>query len=268
MISQKLHLVLLIGAFSISCVTLPVHADIPVIDTANINQQAKTLAETIKVVENTKEQIELQTEDLRQLPGNILNAYKESFSNGISKLKGILHSAGTILYFADTTDANVDAGKYFDANIPGIIGNDLPTTLQGARTARLMAINTLMHNNKDTVTAIQGLLGELNQINEEIKQAQEDSANATGSVQVTQAANHIAALQLRAQNIKIIIQGLQGQQAAFKNQADAQEKKNAMDVADAQTQAEEKATEDMLQNSSVYTTFYDPWKAHEGSLLF
>ena len=71
-------------------------------------------------------------------------------------------------------------------------------------------------------------------INEEIQQAEEDSANAEGAMQAQQAANHIAALQLRAQNIKIIIQGLQGQQQALKSQADAQQKKNELDMQEAQ----------------------------------
>lgn len=67
-----------------------------------------------------------------------------------------------------------------------------------------------MRNNADTLAAIQKLMGELDGINEEIQQAEEDSANAEGAMQAQQAANHIAALQLRAQNIKIIIQWLTG----------------------------------------------------------
>ena len=125
-----------------------------------------------------------------------------------------------------------------------IIGNDLPETLGSARTARLITLATLMRNNADTLSAIQKLMGELDSINEEIQQAEEDSANAEGAMQAQQAANHIAALQLRAQNIKIIIQGLQGQQQALKSQAEAQQKKNELDMQEAQGKAEVAAIEE------------------------
>lgn len=197
----------------------PAHAAIPVIDVDNITQQLKTYQETVKVVTNTKEQVELQWRELKKLPSQILNGYKTSLINGWNKIQDILTKNGTVIY--GTTGTISDKGvpdlatahtiyinDYFNKNIPAIIGNDLPETLGSARTARLITLVTLMRNNADTLAAIQKLMGELDGINEEIQQAEEDSANAEGAMQAQQAANHIAALQLRAQNIKIIIQGL------------------------------------------------------------
>ena len=139
----------------------------------------------------------------------------------------------------------------------------MPETLGSARTARLMALSTLMRNNSDTLSAIQQLMGELNGINNEIRQAEEDSANAEGAMQAQQAANHIAALQLRAQNIKIIIQGLQGQQQALKAQADAQDKKNTLDLQEAQGRAELAAIEEMRNNPTPgFAPIYNPFKGH------
>ena len=44
----------------------PAHAAIPVIDVDNITQQLKTYQETVKVVTNTKEQVELQWKELKK----------------------------------------------------------------------------------------------------------------------------------------------------------------------------------------------------------
>ena len=82
-------------------------------------------------------------------------------------------------------------------------------------------------------------------------------------MQAQQAANHIAALQLRAQNIKIIIQGLQGQQQALKAQADAQDKKNTLDLQEAQGRAELAAIEEMRNNPTPgFAPIYNPFKGH------
>lgn len=252
----------------------PAHAAIPVIDVDNITQQLKTYQETVKVVTNTKEQVELQLKELKKLPSQILNGYKTSLINGWNKIQDILTKNGTVIY--GTTGTISDKGvpnlatahtiyinDYFSKNIPAIIGNDLPETLGSARTARLITLATLMRNNADTLSAIQKLMGELDSINEEIQQAEEDSANAEGAMQAQQAANHIAALQLRAQNIKIIIQGLQGQQQALKSQAEAQQKKNELDMQEAQGKAEVAAIEEMQNNdSSGFSPTYDPYKGH------
>ena len=252
----------------------PAHAAIPVIDVDNITQQLKTYQETVKVVTNTKEQVELQWRELKKLPSQILNGYKTSLINGWNKIQDILTKNGTVIY--GTTGTISDKGvpdlatahtiyinDYFNKNIPAIIGNDLPETLGSARTARLITLATLMRNNADTLAAIQKLMGELDGINEEIQQAEEDSANAEGAMQAQQAANHIAALQLRSQNIKIIIQGLQGQQQALKSQAEAQQKKNELDMQEAQGKAEVAAIEEMQNNdSSGFSPTYDPYKGH------
>lgn len=252
----------------------PAHAAIPVIDVDNITQQLKTYQETVKVVTNTKEQVELQWKELKKLPSQILNGYKTSLINGWNKIQDILTKNGTVIY--GTTGTISDKGvpdlatahtiyinDYFSKNIPAIIGNDLPETLGSARTARLITLATLMRNNADTLSAIQKLMGELDSINEEIQQAEEDSANAEGAMQAQQAANHIAALQLRAQNIKIIIQGLQGQQQALKSQAEAQQKKNELDMQEAQGKAEVAAIEEMQNNDSYgFSPTYDPYKGH------
>ena len=239
------------------------YAAIPVIDDQNILQQLKTYEETVKVVTNTKEQISLQLKELEKLPTNILNGYKKTLENSRDKIASILKEDGTLL----RTDSEISVTQYIQSHIPGIIGNDVPETLQSSRSARAVALATLMNNNEQTLKSIQKLMKELDEINKEIEQASEDSANATGAMQAQQAANHIAALQSRAQEIKITIDGLKIQQQTLKAQAEAQEKQNQLDLEDAQSKAERQAIEKMKSEAVDYAPVSEPWKEY-GNLHF
>ena len=84
----------------------PAHAAIPVIDVDNITQQLKTYQETVKVVTNTKEQVELQWKELKKLPSQILNGYKTSLINGWNKIQDILTKNGTVIYGTTGTISN------------------------------------------------------------------------------------------------------------------------------------------------------------------
>lgn len=252
---------------SISTQTQPVQAAIPVIDTDNILQQLKTFEETQKLNATTLQQQLLAEKEILSLPMNILNDYKKKMSESWKSILDILSSNGTTIrgttgIYSDKNVPEIEIGPWFNQKFPGIIGNDLPETMQSARTAKYMAIATLMANNKNTVTAIQKLTAELDGINNEIQQAEQESANAQGQMQAQQVANHIAALQTRAQSIKIIIQSLQGQQQALKNQAETQEKKNQLDLQDAQAQSEHEAIQKMVQESGGPQKIYDPYVAN------
>lgn len=251
----------------ISTQTQPVQAAIPVIDTNNILQQLKTFEETQKLNATTLQQQLLAEKEILSLPMDILNDYKKKMSESWKSILDILGTNGTTIrgttgIYSDKNVPEIEIGPWFNQKFPGIIGNDLPETMQSARTAKYMAIATLMANNKNTVTAIQKLTAELDGINNEIQQAEQESANAQGQMQAQQVANHIAALQTRAQSIKIIIQSLQGQQQALKNQAETQEKKNQLDLQDAQAQSEREAIEKMVQESGGPQKIYDPYVAN------
>lgn len=247
------------------CICTAAYAAIPVIDDQNILQQLKTYEETVKVVTNTKEQISLQLKELEKLPSHILNGYKQTLENGREKIASILKEEGTLLR-ADAAE-QVDVTQYIQSHIPGIVGNDLPQTLQSARSARAVTLATLMNNNEQTLKSLQQLMKELDDVNDALEQAMEDSANATGAMQAQQAANQIAALQARAQQIRITIQGLQGQQQALKLQAEAQEKKNQLDMQEAQGKAEKEVIAEMQRNTIEYAPVSNPWKTY-GNLKF
>ena len=65
----------LVGTFLLA-LPMTAQASIPVIDSENILQQIKTYTETLHVVENTAQQINLQLKELLALPENVLDAYK------------------------------------------------------------------------------------------------------------------------------------------------------------------------------------------------
>ena len=253
---RALRIGIIAGSMCICTACTAAYAAIPVIDDQNILQQLKTYEETVKVVTNTKEQISLQLKELEKLPSHILNGYKQTLENGREKIASILKEEGTLLR-ADAAE-QVDVTQYIQSHIPGIVGNDLPQTLQSARSARAVTLATLMNNNEQTLKSLQ---------QDALEQAMEDSANATGAMQAQQAANQIAALQARAQQIRITIQGLQGQQQALKLQAEAQEKKNQLDMQEAQGKAEKEVIAEMQRNTVEYAPVSNPWKTY-GNLKF
>lgn len=242
----------------------PSHAAaIPVIDDSNILQQAKTYAETIKIVQNTKEQIQLYTQDLTQLPKQLLNTYKETLQTGWNRLQAAINKNGGMLIgttgiYSSEGVPTIDVGTYLQQNIPAIAGNDLPGTLDSARSARFIMLATIMRHNQDTVTALQDLFGELDEVNAGIQEAMEATANATGSVQAQQAANQLAALQQRSQSIQAQIQGLKLQQEAITSQAAAQEKVNQYALEDARAEAEHEYIA-QLKTVTYPEPIEDPW---------
>lgn len=72
---KKIATALLI-AVSIAAAPLRASAAIPVVDVENIAQQLKTYLETVKLVTNTAEQIQMQLLELKSLPERLITKYK------------------------------------------------------------------------------------------------------------------------------------------------------------------------------------------------
>ena len=71
-------------------------AAIPVIDDQNIMQQLKTYMESIKIVTNTAQQIELQLKELESLPEKVLQSYKDAFQASIEKVTQATKEGGIL----------------------------------------------------------------------------------------------------------------------------------------------------------------------------
>ena len=96
-IPKSIKLSIITTSIMLGMSTLPSHAQIPVIDTSNIMQQAKTLAETVKVVTNTAQQIQLQLQELKSWPEEQLNKLTAKFDGGIQKITDTINSKTSIL---------------------------------------------------------------------------------------------------------------------------------------------------------------------------
>ncbi len=240
----------------------PAHAAIPVIDSSNIMQQAKTYAETMKVVQNTREQIQLYTKDLASLPKTILNTYKKGLLDGWDRITAIMQKNGGVLYgtpgYAGGPGMPIDVTGYMNQNIPGIVGNDLPGSIDSYRSARMIILGTVMRNNTETLTAIQQNLAELDKTREALAEAMDASANATGSVQAAQAASQINGLKVKMDMINANIEALKVQQGAIKNQAEMQDKQNQYTMEDARSKAESTYI-DNLKTKTYTPPDPDPW---------
>ena len=79
---KKIATALLI-AVSIAAAPLRASAAIPVVDVENIAQQLKTYLETVKLVTNTAEQIQMQLLELKSLPERLITKYKNELLRNI-----------------------------------------------------------------------------------------------------------------------------------------------------------------------------------------
>ena len=96
-------------------------AAIAVIDMQNIAQQAKTYAESVKLVAQTAQQITLQAKELAAFPSNLINSYNQGINNSLNNLKNTLTKATTT--FATTaTDAQIKS--YWENKFPVLNASD------------------------------------------------------------------------------------------------------------------------------------------------
>lgn len=228
-----------------------VEAAIPVIDTANIAKQAETLAETIKVVTNTAEQVSLMLKDMKVLPESVYKKYTDSFNKGQEKIADVLNNngamlAGTTGIAGDTNVNKVDVSKFLSQNFPGLSNSNY--SMDGRTTALLTATGALLRNNENTVAAYQEIMKALDDTNTELGKLLEQSANVEGSVQAQQISNQIQAKQAQIESLRTALSALDAQQKVMTSQAEAQEKKNQIDLATNQGEAEKKAAQQIAKD--------------------
>lgn len=84
---------------------------IPVVDDSNIAQQAKTYAETMKVVTNTAQQITLQLQELKAWPEEQLNKLNTKFDDTVKRLEEQIKKGRTNIYAQIGLDADGNPQK-------------------------------------------------------------------------------------------------------------------------------------------------------------
>lgn len=254
-------------------------AAIPVIDTNNILQQAKTYGETIKVVTNTAKTLELVILDHMGMSKEDKEAFQKKFDNGINKVTAILNGDTKSIfnqerYPWDEKDGQIsieEIQKMYKEQFPsvwdesegGCFGQGKTDTLQATiaiwQAARQQSLGSLMMNNKSTLKQYAELMGQLNEAMKDLQDLQEASSNAQGIMQAQQIANDIQTTNARIDNIRTAILAIKGQNDVMQHQAENQSKQNDIQLQTATAQANSNYIKGLNVSPSVDHMLYNPW---------
>lgn len=255
-------------------------AAIPVIDVDNTLQQAKTYAETIKVVTNTAKTLEVVILDHLGLSKEDKEAFHKKFDEGIKKVTAILNGDTTGIFNRerhplDERDGKInlqEITKMYDEQFPQVWADSIvaspngnnPGSLQATielwKAARNRSLGSLMENNKSTLKQYAELMGELHAAMKDLQDLQEASSNAKGIMQAQQIANDIYATNARIDNIRTAILAIKGQNDVMQNQAEAQSRQNDIQIKQAMNQANAKYAEGLNRSFRMKSKPYNPWE--------
>lgn len=227
-------------------------AAIPVVDTANIAKTAEQLTQTIKVVSNTTQQVALMLKDLKNLPQSVYDKYVASAKKGDTEIANILNSHGgiysqtVIKEFPDNKNQKVDVDKYMSVMIPALPEGSYK--LNDRTAATMVAVGTLLSTNKNTMEVYQQITKALADSSQQLDDLINTSQSVEGSVQAQQVASQIAGVQARIDMYRGYLEVMDNQQKVLKAQAEAQQKKNDIDMAQNNAAANKKAIEEDSTN--------------------
>lgn len=271
-IPKSIKLSIITTSIMLGASTLPSHASgIPVIDTSNIMQQAKTLAETVKVVTNTAQQIQLQLQELKSWPEEQLNKLTTKFDSGVQKITDTINSKTSIL-----GDLNKGIGKEGWSEKGGLSTNEIKELL--AKSFPEIGTTTNLAANQDTLQASKrngwSVLSKSNidtlqkyhkytqmvaDATQELGDLVKMSDKAIGAKQSAQIGNRISAVKGRIDGINSILSALTGQQAALKEAQELQEKKNEEIATKSRIEANINAINSESKSAASSTLGEDPW---------
>lgn len=254
-------------------------AAIPVIDTDNILQQAKTYGETIKVVTNTAKTLELVILDHMGMSKEDKEAFQKKFDNGINKVTAILNGDTKSVFNKERFPWDEKEGQIsieeiqkmykdqfpsvWDESEGGCFGQGKTDTLQATiaiwQAARQQSLGSLMTNNKSTLKQYAELMGQLNEAMKDLQDLQEASSNAQGIMQAQQIANDIQTTNARIDNIRTAILAIKGQNDVMQHQAENQSKQNDIQLQTATAQANSNYIKGLNVSPSVDHMLYNPW---------
>lgn len=253
--AQKMMGIGLVGVFLLTA-PMTAQASIPVIDSENILQQIKTYTETLHVVENTAQQINLQLKELLALPENVLDAYKNDLTNSMNAVNTAMRSSG---FFTENTAWS----QYWQGAFPKITATTYAATATSAQNVNTTVQEILSMKNRDDVMTYHQLVTELDESKTRLLALLEQNKNPEGSKQVQQLANEIAAEKAHIDSINAALQALSAQNQAMKNQAEVLEKQNHQAVVTAAIQAEEAALAKLKQEvTPTVPALDDPWQTY------
>ena len=258
---KKIATALLI-AVSIAAAPLRASAAIPVVDVENIAQQLKTYLETVKLVTNTAEQIQMQLLELKSLPERLITKYKNE----------LLASVNKAIDHAKKTGILVDEAEWkqlWNERFPAILSGELAQTAKLERSVEstMQALQSLQ-NQKD-VTAYHNLMKELQKSQKRLQELLDLNKSPEGAKQAAQIANEIAVEKAHIDTIKTTIQAISAQNQVMESQRQIVKEQNEQAVAQAMADATEATIQQMhkeVEAAGRTTTIKesDPWVRYGG----
>lgn len=221
-------------------------AAIPVIDTQNITQQAKTLAETVKLVTQTAQQITLQVKELTSLPSNVINAYNRDINNSVASLQNTLTKA-TVTFATTATEAQIK--NYWENKFPTL--NDTDDWALSERNYLVIQRNLREQQSQDNqamLIAYKEMMTELDNNQRTLTDLLKRNADIEGNKQGQQLANQISAVQANIERINLNMQALQGKHKVESAQAKITAEENRQIIVEAKARAEEAELEKAKNN--------------------
>ena len=244
---KKKGVVVLLGL--ILC-TNSASAAIPVIDDQNILQQLKTYTETLKVVQNTADQITLQMKELAALPQNILDEYKQAFDESVSNIKNVLASAD---FFSDSDEWD----EYWRETYPRISGGSYEETVWSERSINDTLREIMSMRNQEDVKNYHELMLELQLSKERLQELLEQNKTAVGNKQVTQIANQIAVEKANIESINTAIQAITDKNKIMHQQTEVLKEQNRKTVIEAGKASERETMSRMHDEVEVKSPMLD-----------
>lgn len=238
---------LLLGALSGGfAATSLSEAAIPVIDTANIAKQAETLAETIKVVNTTTQQVALMLKDMKILPEDVYEKYVTGFEQGQGQIQKILSQQGGVYVGTPGINGSAPTTK---ADVSQILMSQFPSIGAGEvdlnnRTAVILAsTGALMRNHESTLKIYQQITDKLTDANQRLDELLKLNQNAQGTVQAQQINAQISAIKVEIDTYSSYLSALDKQSKIYKDYSEAQQRQNDIQLAKNKAQAEKEAIE-------------------------
>lgn len=256
--NRKICTALTVITLGVSLYTPPAYAGaIPVIDTQNIAQQAKTLAEAVKIVTTTAQQVQLQLQELKSWPEEQLKRLTDKFDEGVAKITTTLESGKTGLLGKlnkkgqggwDESAGQRITEKYLKEAFPeiGTMSNATATT-DAVRAAKSAALSHLSQHHIEVIQKYAGYGLQVEETLKEITNLVKQSDKAIGAKQSAQIANKLTAFTGKINGINAIMTAITGQQEALKEEAEIQNKKNEEKAVQARIEASHKFIEESHQ---------------------
>ncbi len=212
----------------------------------------KNTAEAVKILEETKnisntigKQLGLSEQDLKNI-NEAVDHYTKLINKHSKNLDIILNQRGGYVAAIkaigeETGNGNFNtAEKWLGALIPAITDENGNIHFGAKNIARLAAAGAIMTNNKDMLEAMKQIQIELNNSEEVLQELLKQNAELgvdNGTLAAQQLNNQIKGVETHIANLSAQMEALNNQAKILQSQADAQDKKNTIQEAQATAEA-------------------------------